>query len=390
LKNQKHILFISSWYPNRNNPTHGIFNAYFAKAASLYNRVSVLHVCSDDQIKQDLEIVNETIDGVYTVIVYYKKIKSKLPLYSQLIKSRKFLKAFEAGFDTLISKQGIPQLIQLNVVLPAGIGALHLSKKHHIPYVVNENWSGYTKEDGNYNNPIQKYFTKKIIAGAKKIMPTSTYLQEAMLAHGLLGNYEVVPNVVDVNRFKPLNGTPSQKIKFIHISSLIEKEKNVSGILRAFKMAFSFNPNLELVIVGEGENKINLQKLALELNIADDVIFKGRLTGDELVKTIDECNALLMFSHYETFCLVNIEAFACGKPVITSNAGAIPSYMNERLGIMVEKNDEKKLSEAILKFAKNPSIYNVEYIRSFAQNFSYEKIGKRLNDIYNETLFTSI
>jgi L-malate glycosyltransferase len=264
---------------------------------------------------------------------------------------------------------------------------LHLSKKHQIPYVVNENWSGYTEEDGNYNNPIQKYFTKKIIAGTKKIMPTSTYLQEAMLAHGLSGNYEVVPNVVDVNRFKPLNGPPSQKIKFIHISSLIEKEKNVSGILRAFKMALSFNPNLELVIVGEGENKINLQKLALELNIANDVIFKGRLTGDELVKNIDECNALLMFSHYETFCLVNIEAFACGKPVITSNAGAIPSYMNEQLGLMVEKNDEKKLSEAILKFAKNPSIYNVDYIRAFAQNFSYEKVGKQLDDIYNKTLF---
>lgn len=98
----------------------------------------------------------------------------------------------------------MPDLIQLNVIMPMGIGAYYLSGKYNIPYVINENWSGYCEEDGNYKGFIQKYYTEKIVKKAKAILPTSVYLKEAMLAHGLIGNYTVVPNVVDTARFKPV------------------------------------------------------------------------------------------------------------------------------------------------------------------------------------------
>lgn len=386
MKSQKHILFISSWYPNRNNPAHGIFNLYLANAAAIYNKVSVLHVCSDENISKDFEIVKEESDNINTLIVYYKKVRTKFPFYAQLKKRARFLKAFDLAFETLIKTQTQPQLIQLNVVLPAGIGVMHLSKKYHLPFVVNENWSGYTTEDGSYRGFITKYLTQKIIAKAKKIMPTSTYLQEAMLLHGLKGDYQVVPNVVDVKKFVPLNLKQEGKIKFIHISSLVEREKNVSGIIKAFSEAFKINSSIELNIVGEGENKESLQKLAHDLNISNSVFFKGRVTGEDLVKLINEAVALVMFSHYETFCLVNIEAFACGKPVITSNAGAIPSYMHNDLGIMIEKKNQNQLKEAMLNLASNPTQFDEKKIRHFAEKFSYENVGLQLNEIYESVI----
>ncbi len=386
MKSQKHILFISSWYPNRNNPTHGIFNLYFAKAAALYNQVSVIHVCSDENIAKDFEIVSDECENIKTITVYYKKVNNSFPFFSQLKKRANFLQAFDLAFETLTKTEMQPQLIQLNVVLPAGIGVMHLSKKHQIPFVVNENWSGYTKEDGNYKGFLTKYFTQKIIARAKKIMPTSTYLKEAMLSNGLNGDYEVVPNVVDVKKFIPLNLKQEGKIKFIHISSLVEREKNVSGIIKSFSEAFKINSNIELNIIGEGENKESLQKLTHDLNMSDRVFFKGRVTGEDLVKLINEAIALIMFSHYETFCLVNIETFACGKPVITSNAGAIPSYMNRDLGIMIEKNNQDQLREAILNLASNPNQFESNKIRNFAEKFSYENIGLQLNEIYESVI----
>ena len=386
MKNQKHILFISSWYPNRNNLTHGIFNFYLAQAASIYNKVSVIHVCSDEQLKQKFELVNTQNENIHTIIVYYQKIKSKMPVISQWQKRNRLIEAFDLGYQELLKSSEPPQLIQLNVVLPAGLGALYLSKKHHLPLVVNENWSGYTKEDGNYKGFFVKYFTQKIIASAKKIMPTSTYLKEAMLEHSLKGDYQVVPNVVDVKKFVPLQKKLSPHFRLIHISSLIEREKNVSGILRAFKQALLLNSNLELVIVGGDENKNSFIQLAHELNIHKQVIFKGRLTSEQVVSEMNQANALIMFSHYETFCLVIIEAFACGKPVITSNAGAIPSYMTNQLGIMVEKNNELQLTEAILKLAHDPNQFDSQVIRKFAEQYSYENIGAQLNDIYNSVL----
>lgn len=207
-----------------------------------------------------------------------------------------------------------------------------------------------------------------------------------MLQHGLNGNYEVVPNVVDEKKFVPGTAQHSDKIRFLHVSSLIEREKNVSGILRAFKNALNTILNLELTIIGEGENKVELKALCDYLEITAHVNFKGRVVGEELIRNMQNCDALVMFSHYETFCLVNIEAFACGKPVITSNAGAIPGYMNEQLGIMVKVNDEKALCDAMVRFAKAPKNYDATYIRNFAMQFSYGTVGKQLDEIYQKAL----
>ena len=96
-------MFISSWYPNRNNPTHGIFNRYFAEAASLFNKVSVLHVCSDENVYSDFEI-EEDDQKIFTVTVYYKKVRSKFPFFSSILKHNRFIQAFQLGFKKIKKK----------------------------------------------------------------------------------------------------------------------------------------------------------------------------------------------------------------------------------------------------------------------------------------------
>src|SRR6185503_9378893 len=105
----------------------------------------------------------------------------------------------------------------------------------------------------------------------------------------------------------------------LHISSLDDMQKNVSGILRAFQAALKENPDMELSIVGEGEDKQTLERLVERLKIKDKVKFKGAMFSGDLVNEINSHHGLVIFSNYETFCLVIIETFACGKPVITSN-----------------------------------------------------------------------
>jgi L-malate glycosyltransferase len=391
MENKNHILFISSWYPNRQNITHGIFNRFFADAAALYNKVSVLHVCSDETLKTEFECVISEDNNISTVTVYYKKVASRLPFFSQIQKKKLVLRAFDLGYEMLLKKEGKPDLIQLNVIMPMGLGAYHLSKKHNIPYVINENWSGYCEEDGNYKGLVQKFYTEKIVKDARFIMPTSTYLKAAMLNHKLDGNYRVIPNVVNVNVFKPIVKEESNVIQLIHISSLNDREKNVSGIIRAFGRACETNPSLLLNIVGEGIDKEKYRDLVMQLKLEDKIIFKGRLLNKDLVAEINDSDALIMFSNYETFCLVIIEAFACAKPVITSDAGAIKTYMKPELGIMVEKQNEEALKNAILEFAIHSKKYNRDYIRQFAvENYSYEKVGEQLDEIYKLALKTTL
>ena len=388
---QKHILFISSWYPNRYNPSHGIFNRYFAEAVSLFNQVSVLHVCSDGHLLKADEMVQSDENKITTITVYYKKVQSTTPILSQIIKRKRVIHAFERGYKQLLKKRNKPDLIQLNVAMPAGIGAYYLANKYKIPYVMNECWSGYTEEDGTYKGIVLKNITQRIIKSARVIMPTSEYLKKAMLAHNLAGNYIIVPNVINTNVFKPLDNPISSKItQFVHVSSLNEREKNVRGIIRAFGIALKQNKDLKLNIVGESVEKKSLQNLVISMGIEDNVSFKGYLTPEDLACEINRNAALLMFSNYETFSVVIIEAFACGKPVITRNAGAVSGYMVPQLGVMVEKQNETQLAEAILAFSDNSRHFNATQIRQYAvNNYSYEKIGKKLDEIYENVLLNN-
>jgi L-malate glycosyltransferase len=387
LSKKKHILFISSWYPTQKNPTHGIFNFYFAQAVALNNKVSVLHVSSDDNLKTTIQFDQQNESGIDTLRVYYKKVNSNTPLISQLLKFKRLKKAFDVGYTQLIKSVGKPDLIHLNVAMPAGIGVLYLADKYQLPYLVNENWSGYCKEDGNYKGFFLKHFTKKIISGAQAILPTSEFLKEAMLSHGLNGNYFVVPNVVDVHRFIPKQPASTNIQKFVHISSLTNREKNVKGIVRAFAQALLVNSNMQLNIVGEGVERKELEDFAKKLNTQGKINFVGRLIGEELVHEINAADSLVMFSYFETFCLVIVEAFACGKPVITSNAGAIISYMKPDLGNMVEKGNEAELTKAFIDFSEHKHNYHSENIRKYAvENFSYEKVSLKLDVVYNTIL----
>lgn len=387
MKDKNHILLIPSWYPNRNNPTHGIFNTVFAAAAALNNKLSILHVCSEANLQKDFETVISTENNITTCIVYYKKVKNKLPVISQIVKRKKMIAALESGYKKITDVAGSVDLIQLNVTMPAGVGALHLSKKYNLPYVVNEGWSGYYPEDGNYKGFLLKHFTKKILKTAKVIMPVSEGLQKAMLRHDLPGNYEVVPNVVDELLFKPQSGPAHLSIRFLHISSLNDTEKNVSGIIRAFSKAYLNNQNIELNIIGDGEDIQKLRRSVHDLKLEDKIRFKGRVFGQQLVDEINANDALVMFSNYETFGITIIEALSCGKPVITARSGGIAELITPGLGLVVNRKDEMALTEALLTFAKEKKKYDPALLRKFVTDrFTLTRVGEQLTKIYNKVL----
>jgi glycosyltransferase involved in cell wall biosynthesis len=109
--------------------------------------------------------------------------------------------------------------------------------------------------------------------------------------------------------------------------------------------------------------------------------------GTDLVQAINKHDALVMFSNYETFCLVIPECFACGKPVITSNAGGIADYMKPELGITIDPKNEIQLTESFLTFAQTKQHYNTALIRDFAvTHFSKQVINQKLTTLYQLAL----
>lgn len=370
---------------------HGIFNKTTVQTASLLHKVSVLHVCSDENIKSKFECVESTEDNIYTLIVYYKKVKINFPFISHLMKIILIIKAFNLGYKRLTSKLPKPNLIHLNVIMPSGIGAYYLSNKYHIPYIISEHWTGYTPEDSSYTGIFEKFFTKKIVANAQLIMPVSEHLKESMLSHNLNCNYKVLSNVVNTDLFKPNYFNKDNSItKFIHISTLDENQKNVSGIIKSFYNATLSNTNIKLTIVGDIKNAKNLLDLTEELNLSSKINFTGKLIGQKLVDELNQNDVFVLFSNYENLPLVILESFACGKPVITTLVGGISEIMNNNLGLVVEKMNDDSLTKQMLNYCEIKNNFDADYIRNYAvTNFSKEVISKKLNVIYNSIISKS-
>ncbi len=376
-----HILFISSWYPNKTNSTHGIFNKDFVKAASINNTVSVLHVCSSQNIGNTDFITEPFFDeNIFNYFIYYKKITST-SLFAKYSKLNKTNQLYELGYSKIVEQFGKPDIIHLNVILPAGFGAIHLSKKHKIPLVINECWTGYMPQDGRFKGFLMKFFTKKIISHAKFVLPVSESLKKEMQNQGLSANYKVIPNIISFNL--NTNSTINSAQTFIHVSTLDDDQKNIVGILNAFASSYKQKPTISLNIIGAIPNK-NLTQLVQQLNLQSCVNFLGILTKEDLKKEFENCLGLIMFSNYESFGVVIGESVSFLKPVITTNCGGITEHIISEFGYLIPPKDEKALSKAIIDLANNPWLIDKTNATKFINEFSLVTVAEKLNSIYTQ------
>lgn len=380
-----HILFICSWYPHIDNPTNGIFIKRHAECVALTHKVTVVFAKSSSLVEKETLTVSET-GNLTEIILLYPKIQLGIPLVKDYLKMARYSRYILKCVNIAHEKQVI-DIIHLNTIFPACIPTLSVIKKLKCPLFITEHWTGYSPEDGNYRGFIIKHYTNKIIEKAHAITTVSDYLKKMMEAHQLHGNYIIIPNVIDTNLFIPANQTTTDVTSFIHISSLDDGQKNVSGIISSFASALKKNKLLHLTIVGEASSKEILHALVLKLRLDTYVTFVGRLFGNDLVQEINKNDALVMFSNYETFCLVIPECFACGKPVITSRVGGVLDYMKPELGMLIDSKNELQLTESFLTFAQTKQNYNSEIIRTFAvTHFSKQVINKKLTALYQLAL----
>jgi glycosyltransferase involved in cell wall biosynthesis len=209
-------------------------------------------------------------------------------------------KHYRFGVEKIEQWYGKPDVLHLNVVFPIGTIERRVAKFWKIPLVVTEHWTGYQPEDGRYRGFAMKRITRKTIKKAKVILPVSESLKSAMLNHGLKGNYQVVPNVVNDSLFV-LPEEPVEGLKMLHVSSLDDTQKNVTGLLKQFVQIKRQHPNAELNIVGSGADESAIKRLANELGLTfRGVNFLGKLEGEALAKVYREANVFVMNSRFET------------------------------------------------------------------------------------------
>ncbi len=138
---------------------------------------------------------------------------------------------------------------------------------------------------------------------------------------------EVIPNFIDLERFRKQKKdhfktaiAPNGEKILVHTSNF-RKVKRIEDILQMFAILRK-QICVKLLLIGDGPERVGLEKLSRELGISADVRFLGKLDAIEEVLSI--ADVFVMPSEKESFGLAALEAMACEVPVISSNAGGIP------------------------------------------------------------------
>lgn len=386
---KKKILFLSSWYPNKNAPTLGNFVQKHAEAAALYNDVTVIAIFPHNEKFYTLES-NEK-NGVKSVLSYYPQVSCSIPVLKQFLQYYRTRKAFLKAYNYARTTFGKPNLVHVNVVYPIGLWAKRLKTTEGLPYVVTEHSTAFHPG----SNKLSATALKLGISWmnhAERILPVSEDLKISLEQRGVTQPMEVISNVVNEQIFGNLPPVEPVKTTFIHISTAVDAHKNVSGIVRSIAELSKKNVDFQFLIVSDGELAPFIDLAYRQLNISHDLLqFEGTKTTEEIADLINHASALVLFSNFENFPCVIPEAFMAGKPVISTNVNGIPEHVNQHNGILVEAQNEEQLVAALSAVIDHQIHFDPAAIKSYAHDhFSYQAVGKKMDAVYAKILNTHV
>ncbi|MBL7700647.1 MAG: glycosyltransferase [Ferruginibacter sp.] len=383
------VLWLASIYPSKLFPYDGDFIQRHAQAVSLFCNIEVLHVVKDEKgvVTQDVKEIVTTTNQLTERIIYYKPGTISIRFVDRFLSSLKYKQLSRNAVKKYLSGNDKPAFLHLHIAMKAGLTAIWAKKKYKIPYLLTEHWGGYLDEavpSINDYNSIYHYYWNRIITGAKASTYVSAYLQKLIEKKYKIQNTVVIPNVVNTDIFYPAQKSPAEKIRFIHVSTMVY-QKNPEAILQALALlktefdfeAYFYGPVTDAQI-----------KLIEQLGLKQQVLLKGEVPQEELAKTMQQCDALILYSRFETFGCVLIEANACGVPVIVSDLKIFHEIVEEGVnGLFAEGEKPGALAEKIKEFVAVKNSFDKQTIAATAaEKYNYKKVGQQFFDLYNKLL----
>ncbi|HOJ92562.1 MAG TPA: glycosyltransferase family 4 protein [Dictyoglomaceae bacterium] len=177
----------------------------------------------------------------------------------------------------------------------------------------------------------------------------------------------------------------------IGTAARLTKKKGINYLIEAFSLIAPKYKDLKLVIIGDGEERKNLEALSQRLNIKEKVFFLGALPNAKYYfKNFD---IFVLPSLSEVFGIVILEAISQKIPVIATNVGGIPEIIEDgKNGILVKPKDSKSLSTALemLIIDKDLRIkIGEEGYKRYLSEFTFEKMVEKTKIAYESLLNSS-
>lgn len=228
----------------------------------------------------------------------------------------------------------------------------------------------------------KKLILPRVLRGAARVIALTPDQKTLLMTRYKVKNERitVLPNGVLGSFFKEPR-TPHKPLRLVFVGRLAH-QKRVERLVGA--MGLMKKP-AHLTIVGDGEDRAKLEALAAKLKLGKKVTFTGAKYGADTVAAYHDADVFVLPSDREGMPLCLLEAAASGLAIVGSHVVGITDLI-DGTGILVDNPSDKTFATALDALASDPARVKDLAAKSFtlAQSYSWETLGKRLQQIYQE------
>ena len=244
-------------------------------------------------------------------------------------------------------------IISSQDLFETGIAGWLIAKKYNLPLQIQihtDFLSPYFWKES-FLNKIRVIIGKFLIKRTDCLRVVSNRIKNSLLQRlqpatcHLPPNITVLPIFVDIEKIKntPANFDVRKKYPqfsfIIMMASRLEKEKNIVLAIEMMRELIRQYPKIGMVIIGDGKEKKNLERLVSKYNLQKNILFEG--WQNDLISYYKTANVFLSTSLYEGYGLTIVEALASGCPVVSSDVGIASEMISEgESGFVCPVNDK--------------------------------------------------
>lgn len=378
------ILIISRGVPSMRDPQWGCFEKDQAEAlTNLGHKVVVISVDSRFRTYwRKIGVTHHRIIGIdyydYFLVpgVVVKKI---FGLRFNFFVKRKLLQKL---FERVVREHGMPDLLYSHYLFNSYL-ALGLKEKYHLPLVAIEHWSQLNRDILSY---YATWLGRETYAKCDVVISVSESLRQRLLQY-FQQDSSVVHNMVDSEFCRGLSeGSRNNKVRFVSTGSLIHR-KGYDLLIKAFERLKLPNDKWELSIIGDGEERTNLQTQIDRAGLVGNIYLMGKKDKPEIIEILLKSDVFVLPSRNENFSVAVLEALCMGMPVIASICGGIRECIDSTNGLLFPVEDIDSLSKAIQVMYTDYSKYDRKRIAMDSRaRFSPEVIARQLTEVFEKTV----
>ena len=157
-------------------------------------------------------------------------------------------------------------------------------------------------------------------------------------------------------------------------------------MIQSFNNFLKIFGEAQLIIVGDGEDRIKLEKLVKKLDISNNVFITGFLHKKEIVVWLNKAHVFLLTSHIEGWPIAMVEALGCGLPVVSTNVSSVNHMIQDgKNGYVVKEYEAEKFADAMQKAIKleSPNPISLSISKYYLQSNLKDDLLKMFPKFFN-------